>query len=184
MNTNSHAATSHATYRFKFDADVIQAITSFAKIHQYDDRHTYKEAWLIWKDNNSDIVECETNRLSRLGYTGSVDSKMYNAGRYYFRKKDMTVSNDKQEQKQERRVYIQMDPDVLVAMDAHIKEYMDEDEFSPAWGYSCFCKENITIIREEILRMSENGILNHTEIAGKFKKTYNNRYYTLSRNRV
>ena len=59
---------------------------------------TYREAWDIWKVEQKDSVDAETERLMRLGYTGSVEDKMYRAGRYYFRKKDLSETKEKQEQ--------------------------------------------------------------------------------------
>jgi hypothetical protein len=35
------------TYRYKFDNDITDELSYFAKIHQYDDRHAFKEAWEI-----------------------------------------------------------------------------------------------------------------------------------------
>ena len=74
-------------YRYKLSIEVMDEITTFSKVHQYDDRHTYKEAWNRWKDDHDDFISAEAERLRRLGYVGSVEDKMYKAGRYYFRKK-------------------------------------------------------------------------------------------------
>ena len=48
-------------YRFKFTDKVTESITQFAKIHQFDDRHDYKEAWNEWLENE-DLVDSETKR--------------------------------------------------------------------------------------------------------------------------
>ena len=43
------------TYRYKFSTEVMNEITAFSKIHQYDDRQTYKEAWNKWKEEQKDL---------------------------------------------------------------------------------------------------------------------------------
>jgi hypothetical protein len=173
-NTNTQTI-----YRYKFNTEVMNEIAAFSKIHQYDDRHTYKEAWNMWKDNQRDIVDAEIERLTGLGYTGSVEDKMYKAGRYYFRKKPLVQTVEKQE----RRGYISMDGEVLIAMDAHIRRIMGEDNFTPASGYTDFCEKNLSILDEEIRRICRENPTGVDLLVEKFKKTYKNRYYLLSRSR-
>jgi len=168
------------TYRYKFSIEIMNEITAFSKIHQYDDRQTYKEAWNIWKEDQRDFIDTEIERLMRLGYTGSVEDKMYKAGRYYFRKKDLTLPKDKQE----RRVYIPINRKVLAAMDTHIREIMGGNDFTPASGYTDFCEKNLILLEEEIRRICREDAATATNtklLVGKFKKTYKNRYYLLSR---
>jgi hypothetical protein len=76
-------------YRYKFSNDIMHIITEFAKVHQYDDRKTYKEYWIKWLDDNHDMISNEITRLTRLGYEGDIEDKMFKAGRYYFRKKNI-----------------------------------------------------------------------------------------------
>jgi hypothetical protein len=174
------------TYRYKFSIEIMNEITAFSKIHQYDDRQTYKEAWDRWKEEQKDFIDTETERLTRLGYIGSVEKKMYKAGRYYFRKKNLSAPKEKQE----RRDYISINRKVLTAMDTHIQEIMSGDDFTPASGYTDFCERNLTILEEEICRIcredasviaTATNAANTKLLVGKFKKTYKNRYYLLSR---
>ena len=74
-------------FRFKFNQDTINILTYFAKLHQYDSRNDYKEAWKVWYKSNNDILQKEADRITELGYTGNIEDKMYKAARYYFRKK-------------------------------------------------------------------------------------------------
>ena len=170
------------TYRYKFSIEIMNEVTAFSKIHQYDDRQTYREAWNIWKEEQRDSVDAETERLMRLGYTGSVEDKMYRAGRYYFRKKDLSETKEKRE----RRGYILINRKARAAMDTHIREIMDGDEFTPASGYTDFCGKNLAILTEEIYRICREDVAAAADtkiLAEKFKKTYKNRYYLLSRSR-
>ena len=56
-----------AIYRFKLSNDITEMVTSFAKIHQYDDRKTYKESWLDWCNENNEEINREVRRLTDLG---------------------------------------------------------------------------------------------------------------------
>ena len=170
------------TYRYKFSIEIMNEVTAFSKIHQYDDRQTYREAWDLWKEDQKDIVDTETDRLMRLGYTGSVEDKMYRAGRYYFRKKNMSTTKEKQN----RRGYISINRKVRTAMDTHIREIIDGDDFTPASGYTDFCRNNLVILTEEIYRICREDAVASVDtniLVEKFKKTYKNRYYLLSRSR-
>ena len=84
-------------YRFQFTTEINDAITDFTKIHMYDHRHDYKEAWIIWCKSNENIIKEEITRLQELGYKGDVQDKMYKAGRYYFRKKENTGHENKKQ---------------------------------------------------------------------------------------
>ena len=74
------------TFRFKFNKEIMELLTYFSKLHYYDTREDYKEAWKKWYECNNDILEREGQRIINLGYTGNVEDKMYKAARYYFRK--------------------------------------------------------------------------------------------------
>jgi hypothetical protein len=77
------------TYRFEFSKDFIYELSRFSKVHQYDERHTYKKEWAIWKSDQAiaEIMEMEKRRLEENGYVGDIEDKMFKSGRYYFRKK-------------------------------------------------------------------------------------------------
>lgn len=167
----------HNIYRFKFSDDIMQAITEFSKIHQYEDRNDYKESWKEWCDDNSEFIEIETRRLIDLGYKGNVVDKMYKAGRYYFRKKTLLDSTETKK----RRVYVAMNSTILSNMDKHITDSIKSETYSPAEGYSEFCENNIELLKTEIARLLKNGISSE-DISSKIKKTYKNRYFIISRN--
>lgn len=179
----SAASTSNSIYRYKLTEDVMSMITEYSKIHEYDDRVTYKEAWNIWFDDNQEILNGEINRLVDLGYKGCVKDKMYKAGRYYFRKKKI-VNKEKGKlikEKQKRRNYISMDLTILDAMDKHISQWMRKNDFTPASGYNEFCKEHVNLLKNEIRVICEGNKITADDITSKIKKTYKNRYFLLSR---
>ena len=168
-------------YRFKLSNDVTDQVTQFAKVHQHDERKQYKEAWAQWCSDNENMIHRETNRLSELGYQGDVISKMYKAGRYYFRNKNL----NEEKKPKKRRQYISMDSDILEAMDNHIKTASKDEDYSPAAGYDDFCKKNINILKDEITRICEtNADIKSATLSNKFKKTYKNRYYLFTRSKA
>jgi hypothetical protein len=165
-------------FRYNFNDAVMEYLSTFAKIHQHDERKTYKEAWKLWLEENIEMIKREEKRLYDLGYEGDVIDKMYKAARYYFRKK----SNVKPDPKK-RRKYISMEHEILIAMDTHISRNMTNDDYTPSNGYSNFCQMHFELLKSNISHMLENKI-SKEEISVKFKKTYKNRYFILSRSNL
>lgn len=161
-------------YRYKFTDDFTQELYKFSKIHQYDHRKDFKEAWQIWTEENENLVDSEVRRLVNLCYDGDVLDKMFKSARYYFRKKDA----DKKEP-QKRRVYIGVQKELLEAMDKHIVNNINNKDYKPSEGFSLFCKEYFEILKEEVNRLCKAGFTDHNEIKDKIKKTYKNRYFIL-----
>lgn len=172
----------------------MELIKRFAIVHQYDERKMYKEQWNNWYNDNKEAMENEVERMNDVGYVGDVKDKMFKAGRYYFRKKNIKnketneecerENNEKPDVKEKpRRNYITMLEETLNAMDEHIKTSLAADtEFKPSDGYSEFCEKNVVVLRTEIQRMVSDNIMDKKDIAEKIKKTYKNRYFMLTRN--
>jgi Fe-S cluster biosynthesis and repair protein YggX len=162
-------------YRFKFTQDFMDELYIFSKVHQYDERKDFKEAWETWTEENTELINEETQRLTTLGYQGNVLNKMFKSARYYFRKK----SSEKKTPKQ-RRPYIAVNKELLDAMDSHIQENIYDSNYSPKEGFSQFCKKQEANVRETINKIYEQGIKDSKMIEDKIKKTYKNRYYILT----
>lgn len=165
-------------YRFKFTEEFMEYLHNFSKIHQYDERKDFKEAWIIWTEENSEIIDTEVCRLLKLGYEGDILDKMFKSSRYYFRKK----SNVKIEPMQ-RRHYISVNRELLDAMDLHIEENINDDDYQPKIGFIKFCKDNENILKDTISKIFEQGIKESNLIEDKIKKTYKNRYFIISKNK-
>ena len=166
-------------FRYKFADDFMTELYTFAKVHQYDERTDYKEAWEKWTESNDEIISGEVRRLSNLGYDGDCIGKMYKSARYYLRKK----STEKKPAK-ERRIYMASSDTIISAMDAHIKEGMANHEkgvFKPSDGFDEFCTSNLDVLKEEINSLCKNGYTDSNEIKNKIKKTYKNRYFLIIR---
>jgi len=159
-------------YRYKFTDDFTSELFKFSKIHQYDHRKDFKEAWEIWMEDNNDIVNNEVRRVTNLGYDGDIIDKMFKSARYYFRKK-----STEKKAPSERRDYVGTQKDMLDAMDSHIKSKINNDNYKPSDGFDEFCKSNLELLKEEISNLCKNGFTDSNEIKQKIKKTYKNRYF-------
>lgn len=159
-------------FRFKFKDEFTEELYKFAKIHQYDHRKDFKEAWKIWLEDNEEIVEEEVRRLTNLKYEGDILDKMFKSARYYFRKK-----GTEKKEPAKRRVYQGVQKELLEAMDEHIKCNINDKDYKPSDGFDNFCKENIEVIKEEVSILCKSGFTDSNEIKNKIKKTYKNRYF-------
>ena len=159
-------------YRYKFTQDIMDELHNFSKIHQFDDRVQFKEAWQLWTVEFDETIRVEIQRLSHNGYEGDILDKMFKSARYYFRKK----SSVKPEVK-ERREYVSFQKDILTLMDDHI----NLTKLKPADGFTDFCNANMEALKKEITYLVEHNIKDAKQIQAKFKKTYKNRYFRLNK---
>jgi hypothetical protein len=163
-----------AIFRYKFDPNFTEELYKFSKIHQYDHRKDFKNAWETWVEENDTIIKEEIERLNNLNYEGNILDKMFKSARYYFRKK----STEKKDPK-ERKSYISVQKELLTFMDEHIKRSIQNENYKPSEGFDTFCKENVDLLKEEVNILCKNGFTNSDEIKKKIKKTYKNRYFLL-----
>jgi hypothetical protein len=161
-------------YRYKFTNEFTDELYKFSKIHQYDHRKDFKEAWEKWTEENDDMIDKEIRRLTNLGYDGDILDKMFKSARYYFRKK----STEKKEPIK-RRIYVGSQKDLLDAMDQHIKNNIKSSDFKPSDGFDEFCRNNIELLKEQVNQFVQSGIKDSNEIKNKIKKTYKNRYFII-----
>lgn len=160
-----------AIYRYKFTQDFMDELYKFSKVHQYDDRKTFKESWEIWAEESEDIISDEMERLEALGYEGDVLDKMFKSARYYFRKKSTVKPEPK-----ERRKYVGVQKELLDAMDSHIISGLNKEDYKPSEGFNDFCTNNIDALKNEVERLLSNNLA-ADDIMKKVKKTYKNRYF-------
>ena len=159
-----------AIYRYKFSENVVEALNYFSKVHQHDDRKSFKQAWLVWVEENKELVTSETERLNKLNYDGNILEKMFVSARYYLR----TKSNEKKEV-QKRRAYVGVNNDLIDAMDKHINANMVYKK--PSTNFDNFCNEYRDLLQKEVTNLYKNGMLDSDEIKTKIKKTYKNRHF-------
>ena len=159
-------------YRYKFTNEFIVELYNFSKIHQYDHRKDFKNAWEIWVDEQEDIINKEMRRHIELGYEGNILEKMFKSARYYFRKK-----STEKKAPQKRRLYLGVQKELLTAMDQHIRVNMSEKQYKPSEGFEDFCKNYKDLLREQVVNLCKNGMNDSDAIKNKIKKTYKNRYF-------
>ena len=162
-------------YRYKFTDDFTNEMYKFSKVHQYDHRKDFKEAWNAWVEENNGIVTDEIRRLTEMGYDGDILDKMFKSARYYFRKKSAVRPEPKQ-----RRQYIVVDHELLDKMDLHIISNIYNEDYKPKTAFIMFCKEYKAVLQQTILTMGEKGVFDAKIIEDKIKKTYKNRYFMLT----
>lgn len=161
-------------FRYKFMEELNIELHNFAKIHQYDPHKVFKEAWLVWLEENDTLVSSEVVRLKLLGYEGDIINKMFKSARYYYRKKDLTVKEP-----QERRIYVSLDKNFLQKMDEHIRNGLLQENFKPSEGFDEFCNQNVDLLKEEVKKLYKSGMKDPKDIKQKIKKTYKNRYFLI-----
>lgn len=173
--------TSLPIFRYTFSDEFNEVLYEFAKIHQYDDRHAFKDAWEEWSTriNIDFLIQKEITTLIEKGFEGDIKDKMYKSARYYFRKKPST---DNKKEK-ERKEYIGFSSKILKSMDEHITTILKENrKMAPAKAYEEYCQtdHHKNIIMEEIQLLKQNQKeINKEELVIKFKKTYKNRLFQL-----
>jgi hypothetical protein len=173
ITINTKNAKNIIIYRFNFTQEFMEHLYQFSKIHQYDDRKSFKESWDIWVQEFSELIDNEIRRLNVLNYVGDILDKMFKSARYYFRKKN-TAKKDPIE----RREYINVPKDLLDAMDVHITKQMQVAAYKPSNGFINFCEQNEDTVKESINELIKNK-MNSQDIITKIKKTYKNRYFIL-----
>ena len=105
------------TYRFKLSTDIVEELSYFAKLHQFDNRADYKDAWKLWTEDKKDEILRETNRLKEQGYKGDVNNKLYISARYYY--KNLSTNTEEKKQKP-RDKYVSCTLDMILSMDDKI----------------------------------------------------------------
>ena len=151
-------------YRFKFSIECTNELSNFAKIHQYDDRKDYKEAWKSWCEKHNDLIEKEFTEHKNKGYTGDIIAKMYNSARYYYRNKKVSKNEPIK-----RKEYCHIGKDVLQSIDEFIQQ---NKNLKPSSGFDLYYginkKRHITKEEEEKYKCM-------------LKKTYKNRCYNINK---
>jgi hypothetical protein len=177
-------------FRFNLSDEMVDALLDFSKTHQFDDRHSYTDAWNEWKNDPhiSKMLADEIERLQGMDYKGSAESienKIFKSGRYYFRNKSFVKVPPKP-----RGKYISVSKELICAMDEHIARGINNNDNnnnndgqiqipSPADLFGEFCKRHVYILKTEIDRLVELELFSEDPllIIAKIKKTYKNRVF-------
>ena len=183
------------TFHYKFSDNIIDLLSYFAKLHRFDDRKIFKESWNDWVKEESISIQLndEIKRISNMGYKGNILDKMFKSTRYYY-----LTKKEEQSEKKDRKKYVRFSEEMLKIMDNHIMEQLqnhikkekrnnNQDDIgiiqvSPCDAYFHFCENNKLQIENEIKQIiHQNDISEKNELSNKFKKTYKNRYFKITK---
>lgn len=160
--------------RFVLNKDLQNSINEFGKQNAELSRQDFNFAWSRWTEQNKTIITNEGNELTKRGFQGNLNDKMYKSARYYFRKKPVEKKVPR-----ERRKYIALEREIIETIDNHIGQQHNVVDTTPAKCYKHFMENNKTEISEEYARLQEENKLNEKECMEKIKKTYKNRYFQI-----
>lgn len=152
------------TYRFKFTSRFADLLNNFAKIHEFDERSDFKEAWKSWCLENYSIINHESILHEIKGYKGDINTKMYNSVRYYYRKKSIDIKTS-----HKRKSYSHIDKNILLSIDHFI---LQNSSLKPSLCFDLFC---------ETFHFRNNNSLNDNNFKLLLKKTFKNRFYFLTK---
>jgi hypothetical protein len=161
-------------FRYKLSDDMMVEIHNFAKLHEYDHRKDFKEAWSKWLECNDELIVKEVSRLTTLGCNKDIVDKMYKSARYYFRKKS-TIKKEPVK----RRVYTTLTKEFIQCIDDHIGDNIFNLDFKPSTSFDIFCNDNMDMLKTEVKQLSKQGLTDAKNIKDKIKKTYQNRYFLI-----
>lgn len=169
-------------YRHSIGPDVLAKLRPFAQLHATLSSKEFKVKWQLWCQTNELLIAREFSRLEDLAYTGDVESKLYRAARYYFKTRPPTLTPRR---KLNSTPYISLSPILIQSMDAHIRVSLGRsDSPAPAVLYSRYIATHtdlIPLFTAEAERLQVQAGLSDDAIIVKFKKTYKNRYFLLTR---
>ena len=107
-------------FRFKNSSELNDILERFAMIHCNDtDYKEFNEAWDVFYDNNTEIIDNDHKRHIELGFKGDF-KKLYTSVRYYHCKRfalgktdDRIDTNLKKQNNKEKRTYKKVDDSIL-----------------------------------------------------------------------
>jgi hypothetical protein len=168
------------TFRFQLGDNILSSLRPFAARHA-DLRSTeFTIQWEWWCKTNEVLIEAETVRLRKMGYDNDVLTKLYRAARYYFKNCPPRLEPRR---RINRCVYMTLAPQVLQAIDAHLRTFVSPDSAKPAALYAHFLATNtalVPLLATEIERMRMQGGFDDAKALAKIKKTYKNRYFLMT----
>jgi hypothetical protein len=130
-------------YRFTFSDEIINDLYALNRVHQFSDKQNYKEAWESWRDTHQELIDKETNRLTKLGYEGDVLGKLYHTCRYYIRNQYV---KEKPEKKTTRKTRTIIPKSILLQMEQHIQEH---SKVKPIEAFRQFHRSQGDIVEDE-----------------------------------
>ncbi len=155
-------------YRFKLSSQITDELNLFVSINKYCVPQDFKDNWDKWIKTKTELINMETKRLEKVGYTDSVINKMYRSARYYLKNKSSI-----KEKSAKRTKYIRLSKPIREQVDCHIDRIIRN--VKPSEGLELFI--NLKYIQKLIEDEMTEKNLTREDISNKIKKMYKNRYY-------
>jgi hypothetical protein len=158
----------------------MEVLGNFSNGHYEEDRKTFKRSWERWisQNNITPLINEEIKSLRNAGFDGDVLDKMFKSTRYYFLKKVIHNNENIADEKKKRKSYVGLSKVVLEHMDLHIKEHLGS---RPEDAYNSYCNQFTQKIKGEIQDMANDSEESIDDVYKKYKKTYKNRFYVMSK---
>ena len=142
-------------FRFKLSNNVFNTIREFSRIHQHDDRITFKESWETWSDDNKTLIDNETQRLSDIGFGSNMNEKLFRTAKYYFVKKTFNPANNANATVADAEAVDDADVVTVVAVDdvtvvADLADAVDTNETINAKKYITISRNFLNCISGQI----------------------------------
>jgi hypothetical protein len=172
------STTTVKTFRFKLSEQIMSEISDFARVHRYDSKDDFKDAWAKWVAENAGSISSEKQRLDSMGFDGDLIKKMYVSARYYFKNK-----SDVDEAPKKRRKYVTIDKNFIQLIDTYILTAIadgNEDVYKPANCFQGFIEEHNDQTARLVRTLMSDGTLENADIIAKIKKTFKNRYFVIT----
>jgi hypothetical protein len=183
------------TNRYTYSEEVVEQLSSFAKVHEYDDRKEFKEAWQKWMEEPDvkNLIVTEMARLTLNGLTGDILDRMYKSARYYYRKK----CGEAVTEPTIRKEYEGLPRTVLKTIDDYIYSEINRNiaetekggnhiiTITAAKSFTTYCKLHYDVISDLLPPMNDEDKVNTNmreelkKVTDRLKKTYKNRFYNI-----
>lgn len=186
------------TNRYTYSEEVVEQLSSFAKVHEYDGRKEFKEAWQKWMEEPDikNLIVTEVSRLTVNGLTGDILDRMYKSARYYYRKKG---GGEAVTEPTVRKEYEGLPRTVLKTIDDYIYSEINRNivetekggnhiiTITAAKSFTTYCKLHYDVISDLLPPMNndEEDKVNTNmreelkKVTDRLKKTYKNRFYNI-----
>jgi hypothetical protein len=125
---------------------------------------------------NVDVVMSETNNMPKANDVMSETNNMPKTDVVMSETNNMPNA-DVVVQETKKRQYIKLTNETLVIIDNHIKQNINNKDYTPANGHKQFCLNHIQLLKKEMVNIKMNNV---DEFFEKIKKTYKNRYFIIN----
>ena len=184
------------TNRYTYSEEVVEQLSSFAKVHEYDDRKEFKDAWQKWMEEPDikSLIVTEVSRLTANGLSGDILDRMYKSARYYYRKKGGEAVTEPTIRKEyeglPRSVLKTIDDYIYSEINRNIVETDKGDNhiitITAAQSFTTYCKLHYDVISNLLPPMNDDDCNVNTnmreelkKVTDRLKKTYKNRFYNI-----